>query len=61
MGRNIFIEQDYSVLVVARIIAFTWYLKFSEQDMGYIWIGVLLPWVGFPAAVGEVFLRIFLL
>ena len=25
--RNIFIEVDYSVLVVARIIALTWYLK----------------------------------
>ena len=43
MGRIIFIEEDYSVLVVARIIAFTWYLKFSEQDVEYIWVGVLLP------------------
>ena len=31
MGRNIFIEEGYSVLVVTRIIASTWYLKFSKR------------------------------
>ena len=45
-------------LVVARIIAVTWYLRFKQK---YVFVGVLLPLIGFWGVVSEVFLGISLL